>query len=472
MKEITPRVVTQAMSCLHFWYLECHGNPQRRRALPPRIGGVEEPAEASRRRLVEWLPDLAEPSWDGLNVAAAFGKTRELMTAGRSWIYRGVLKREGMWGQPDLLRRVEGRSALGAYSYAPLKLKDRPGPATKRDLFELRIHALLLEPILAKRPRRGWIYLGPGQMTEVDLTKPSPEFDTLLSDLERIRRGEIVTEGCRVRDCAACPWSGHCNALWRDAHHVGLLPGVRPGLVPVLRDAGYLTWKAIARSNPGRLASAAGLPPSKALDLWLHARAWERGRPVSRRAASFPKDRPVQFVSAEFEGRYGFLLGAVRSFEGERRCKQFLARSASAADEQAIWHAFLDYLARDPRARILVWAASDLERLRTLWERHGGNRKGWALLRKRAASLQEFVRAHVALPVSTYRFKEVAAALTSRKASWSDLPLGEAYARWRERGEGEALRQVLAAHRERLAAMKSIYFSLQVLQELGDGIAA
>ena len=46
------------------------------------------PDEAQRRRIVEWLPDLAEPAWDGLHPKDAFDKTYRLMKQGRAWIYK------------------------------------------------------------------------------------------------------------------------------------------------------------------------------------------------------------------------------------------------------------------------------------------------------------------------------------------------------------------------------------------------
>src|ERR1041384_2325565 len=372
MKEITPRMVASASRCLHLWYLECHGNPNRRTAAAPRMSGSENSEEVRRRRIVEWLPDLAEPVWDGLDPRTAFTHTLDLMKRGRAWIFKGVLAREGMWGQPDLLRKVEGRSTLGNFSYAPLLVRPRPETLTKRELLELRTHALLLGTIQGRRPDRAWAYLGPGEMVEVDLRAPAPEFDMLLSDMERIRRGEFSTEGARIADCDSCAWRDHCQGLWSDAGHVCLLPGVTPELVAPLRDAGFSTWTRIADAAPGDLVSKAGIPASQALDIWLHARARRRRAPVLRRRPKFIDDRPIHFVDANFIGERCFALGTVRFFQGQSRSRQFLARSTTEGNEADIWRALLEHQARDRESLLLPWSDADGRRLRLLWDRHGG----------------------------------------------------------------------------------------------------
>ena len=462
MKEITPRMVASASRCLHFWYLECHGNPERRRPEEPRLGGTEGPEDSRRRRIVEWLPDLAELVWEGLDPQAAFGKTLDLMKRGCPWIYKGVLLRKGMWGQPDLLRKVEGCSALGNHSYAPLIVKPDRGPMTKRDLFELRTHALLLEAVLGRKPRRGWAYLGPGEMVEIDLRTPLPEFELLLSDMERVRKGELVTGGCRLSDCDTCAWRAHCADLWEDSGHVCVLPGATPEVVAPLRDAGFPTWRRIAEVNPSRLVADAGIAPAQAMDLWLHARARRDGAPVARRRARFVEDRPVHFVGVEFSGEDCFLLGSLRFFQGQGRPKQFLVESATRRNEGLIWRAFLDYLARDQNAVIFPWAGSEARQLQLLWDRHGGCPALRKSLRTRAATLQRFVRAHFALPVNAYGLAEASALFRRRRLSTGSLR--EAFATWEETRDRDALKQVLDGHLEKLKAMRAVYFGLKASQ--------
>src|SRR5262245_41739713 len=183
--------IVAASGCLHRRYLDCHGDPESRRADP--VDDREE--DAFKRHCIAWLPDVREPAWDGGENGRL--DTLKLLAAGHAWIFRGVLKRDDLEGRPDLLQRVDGRSALGPFSYVPAKVKHRTGRPGTADLRELRLHALLLEPALGRLPTQGWVYGSDGSATELDLRTAWGSFTTLIDDLRRIGRGELLTEGYR-----------------------------------------------------------------------------------------------------------------------------------------------------------------------------------------------------------------------------------------------------------------------------------
>jgi uncharacterized protein len=451
MRIITPESVGAASRCLHAWYLECHGDPSRKHETVS-----ESASEEFRARAVRWIPDLAEPAWDGRDWEAGFRETHRLMREGRAWIGGGVLIGKGLRGQADLLRRVAGRSRLGIHSYVPVKLKEWPVRVEKRDVYELRTLGSLLQPVLGRPPRRGWIGLGPGRLVEIDLSSAGRGFELLLSDMRRIRNGEIATEGRRHAECARCPWSGHCGAVWRASRDVCLLPGVRPDVAHALREAGLPTWTAVAGSNPARVAATTGLAPAESVDLWLHGRARLRGKPILRRRIPEVGRRPIHFLAGEFRQGRCTLLGTLRLFEGRTQERLFVAGDSTPAAERAIWQALLDRLARDEHPVVFTWSDSEGDRLEALGERHRGDLSGWRRLTRGRMSLGRFVRSHVALPVSTYRLSEVAACFDhawtaeARPGAWPS-------------GDAEALRRIAASHGRRLEAMRKVYAGLQLL---------
>lgn len=459
---LTTEDVVAAAGCLHRWYLDCNGNRSARRPDP----GPDRSAESFKRHCVAWLADVREPAWDGGEEGRL--DTLNLLASGTAWIYRGVLVRDGMTGRPDLLQRVEGRSALGPFTYAPAKVNLRPGPPTTADLRELQFHALLLEPVLGRLPTQGWIYRPDGDATEIDLRTSWGSFTTLIDDLRRIGRGELMTEGYRCAGCRRCPWRDSCRKVWTQLSHVCLLPGMDLANVAAFRDRGFASWTAIASSSPERLSLRLGLSVDRARLLWLHAKAFESGDPVVVGPAPFPKDVPVHFYMPEFRNGRCFLHGALRAQGGEVRVRQFLA--SSPALEGAAWHAFLDDLARDRRALIFSWSDRVAPPLETLWKRHGGNPDGWRHLTRNRRSLHRFLREQVILPLSDYTLRDVASFFSFKWSRAADEPRPAFPFPW-ERDDSvpqlDASRALLDLNRERITAMKSVYFGLQRMQEFG-----
>jgi predicted RecB family nuclease len=157
---------------------------------------------------------------------------------------------------------------------------------------------------------------------------------------------------------------------------------------------------------------------------------------------------------------------------GETRTRQFLA--PSAAQEGAAWHAFLDDLARDEQALVFTWTGRIGKPLESLWKRHGGNRRGWTLLTRGRRSLHRFLREQVILPLSDYTLRDVASFFSYKWASRPEPPPPLLFPWERDSGFPEiaSSRAFLDANRDRIGAMKSVYYGLQMLQELGGAESA
>ncbi len=465
---ITENDLAAAEGCLHRWYLECHGNPAFRRPDPEPDPGDD----PFKRQCVAWLSDLREPAWNGRDVETGCRETLKLMERGHAWIYGGVLAGSDAVGRPDLLKRVDAPSSLGPFSYAPAKLKRTSCLLETSDLRALQLQALLLEPILGHLPAQGWLYRPDGLSVEIDLKESWPSFATTLQDLRRIARGEIMTEGYRCSGCRRCPWSDHCRKVWTQLSHVCLLPGMDRSLLGDFRDAGYASWRAVADSSTERIAQEVGVPLPRARLIWLHAKALRTGRPVVIQSAPFPGNIPIHFYAPEFRGGRCALHGDLRVFHGETRTRQFLA--PAPAQEGAAWQAFLDHLARDEQAIVFTWTSRISKPLDSLWKRHGGNPKGWRLLNRGRRSLHRFLREQVILPLSEYDLREVAAFFSYKWASRPDPPSPFLFPWERDNTFPEAAssRPFLDANRDRIGAMKSVYFGLQMVQDLGAAESA
>ena len=95
--------------------------------------------------------------------AAAAARTRDAMARGVDVVYQGRLEDDaGRWsGYPDFLLRVDGRSALGGWSYEVLdaKLARR---AKGEALLQLLLYSDLLARAQGSEPRRMRLALGGG----------------------------------------------------------------------------------------------------------------------------------------------------------------------------------------------------------------------------------------------------------------------------------------------------------------------
>jgi predicted RecB family nuclease len=237
--------------------------------------------------------------------------------------------------------------------------------------------------------------------------------------------------------------------------------------VGAFREGGYASWKAVAASTPDRLARQVGVALPQARLLWLHAKAFQSRRPVVIQPAPFPRDLPLHFYMPEFRNGRCYLHGDLRVERGEIRVRQFLA--SSTGQEGAAWQAFLDHLARDPRALVFSWTDRLRNPLGALWDRHGGNPRGWRHVSSGRRSLHRFLREQVILPLSDYGFREVASYFSvkwsTRRATAGVFP--SPWEREQAFPDVASTKTLLDANRERIEALKSIYFALQRMQEFG-----
>jgi predicted RecB family nuclease len=416
---------------------------------------IIERGKEHERECVATLKRLAEPDWDGKDLKIGFESTLALMKEGHPWIYQGVLRTDVGVGVPDLLERVQGTSRLGKHTYMPIDVKCHKEVNIK-DRYQLSAYAALLEPVLGYRPDAGGIWLNTGQIETVDLTRDAEKFEALLSDMERIRQGALKTKGYRRGECRTCPWIDYCFSLWEENQAVCLLYGVTSDTARRFTEAGFASWKHMAQSQPREIAERLDITQGRALAYHLHAQAWAEGSPQVVSPATFPSGIPIHFYDIETYGGCVYLHGNVRVLNGKTEEQQFLARSPS--EEKRAWHDYLNYLAQDDQAVIYCWADYERSFAQRLWDKYGGNTKGWHHLKQNLVDQCRFVKDHFALPVTTYSIKHVAPVFGF---NWSADDAGglnsEAwYKEWLETGDEKILNKLLQYNLDDVLAMEVI----------------
>jgi len=459
-KYISPTAIATASKCLHSWYLECFGDLSEIRK--PDVGtllifqrGIE-----YEKKCIGSLAEVADPCWDGKDLQAGFQSTVKLMREGRPWISGAILLNGLTLGFPDLLKREAGASSLGKHTYIPIEVKQHKA-VTDKDRYQLLGYANLLESVLGIRPDWGGVWLNTGEVEEVRLSHLFDKFEELLQDMNLVWRGGLVTEGLRCGECATCDWIDFCFDTWKEEESICLLYGVSGQTARKLTKSGFHSWRDVANSTPPDLASGLNTSVERARVLWLHARAYAKGKPKIITLPDFPGGVPIYFYDVETYGDTVYLHGTIRIFGKEREEKQFLAKDPS--QEKKAWHQFLNFLARDEKAIIYCWADYEKGLVNSLWKKYSGKREGWKHLEKNLFDQCKFVRDHFALPVHSYGIKTVAPLFGFSWAAEDASGLNSEawYQEWLETGKEGALKKILRYNLDDVLAMEIIDHKLR-----------
>jgi predicted RecB family nuclease len=395
----TPERLAHAEICRHSWYMECHGDPTVRSS---------EPLTSRAARTA--LDDYADAGFAGRNWQEALGRTQNLMKAGHRLIVRPALQNGSWRGGPDLLRKVQGPSRLGEFSYEPAHRLDQPAAET-RDATRLAASARLLEEALGRRPGRGWYWrsgrAGAEPLFEVvELDSHQERVESLIQEMEEFRREPPFTTPLRCQECDRCPWRADCQRRWLEEQSICLLHGVSDEVAQKVHGAGFWSIDDLLRAPVQEIGDRLGWRRDAAEVLSLRARARKEGTPQLLKPPSIATGRPTLYYRCGNADGTVYLHGVIRRFQGRSEEQTFIA--ASAADEREAWYEFLKFLAQDEEPLIYRWGRTDRSLLEALWDKYGGNPKGYYHLRHHLADQCAFVREHFALPTQSYGLQEVA----------------------------------------------------------------
>ncbi len=96
--------------------------------------------------------------------------TKQAMSDGYDFIWQASLTNEEMRGSADLLKKIQGSSPFGNWSYQPIECKLSSKTKTTF-LVQACAYCDLLSPLLKKRPKQFELYLGGGKFKEFETDK-------------------------------------------------------------------------------------------------------------------------------------------------------------------------------------------------------------------------------------------------------------------------------------------------------------
>ncbi len=192
-------------------------------------------------------------------------RTRALLEAGVPGVFQAVLFDGRQLAIPDLLRRVEGASALGPFHYEPGDVK--AGLAPRADhVLQVAYGGRLLAALQGLPPSHGFLVLGDRREERFPLGELQHVLTSAVAQVEAIVEGGGGAEGDGETfpflgpGCAGCRWRGTCIPQLVAGDDLSLVDGMTRTRHRVLRRHGVATVHALAALDPAAWR-AAGRPP-------------------------------------------------------------------------------------------------------------------------------------------------------------------------------------------------------------------
>lgn len=370
-------------------------------------------------------------------------KTMEAMRRGEQTIYQAVLV-HGHWvARPDLLERIEGKSALGNWYYVACDMK-RSSRIKDEYKFQGCFYAELLQKIQKTHPVMGYVIFPDARAEGYLLADTYAEYRLTLDGIERILEGyeepHFLTSGCKqspyfsecINDTKACDDLSLLNRVWRTE-------------TASLVAAGIGTVSSLAAAKPKDLARVTDLPKDRVALLYQQAVAMIEQRVIRLGAVDFPVTERALVLDVESDPLRDadYLFGVLEVTEKKQTYHSFIAKLPDA--EKQAWEKFVTFAQKYPEAPIYHYGAYERDVLRRCAALHGTDPMILAALEARLVDILVRLREKIIFPIPFYSLKDIAKYLgfswRSQDASGADSVLW--YEEWLETGNEELLKEIV-----------------------------
>jgi len=423
-------------------------------------------------------PQYASEAW-----WTGFQATIELMEAGASSIYRGVLTSDWRSGvtllaQPDLLVRVPGVSRFGNWAYMTQDI--RFGKRPKQDYqIVAAFNTFVLSQVQETWATSAEILLRGRRPHTVDLARRVPEmYECVEQCIATLRNHDEPELFLSRQKCSLCHWLQDCHRHATYTQHLSLLPGVTPNRYQQLQELKVNTIADIVALPFDRLRQVVGDETAYQLIRQACANLWQvaiphnfplnklqdfdsfnksltdpniQRLPLTISPGKFALDFPpveieLHFdIEAEPDLNVEFLLGVLEvnhSTKTEVFHKFFAEKPGQEAE---IWQQFVAFMLSRPHAPIYHFCDYEVKTIERLGQRYQ------TPIAQRRAMIQRCVDVHwwttktVILPVESYSLKAMARSLGFR---WRDAQANGAqcicwYNEWLKTGDRRYVNWIL-----------------------------
>ena len=277
---------------------------------------------------------------------------------------------EQLMGKPDLLLRVEGRSALGDWAYEVVEIKSSKN-IEARHILQTAFYNYLIGKIQRSMPQRFHIINRDNEMLSFEFSDYSSQLATALSEIAQIYDGKIKPE----LDAVDWPWKSYARKLAEAAHDILLIAGIGRSKRARLRKAGILTIEDLA-AVPESL-SVEGIGPERLTHFKLAATAKLSGRHILLSKPELPRAATEIFLDIEgtdemlIDGKViqvDYLVGTLVRSREQQFYKPFFARRFDQEGE--VFVSFLRFLAELRSPVIFHYGSYERVHLERLFEKY------------------------------------------------------------------------------------------------------
>ncbi len=331
-------------------------------------------------------------------IMEAFNETLSLMGKGEELIYQGVLIFNNFIGRPDLLRKVNGKSRLGAYYYTAEDIK--LGHHIKEEYkLQIAFYNFLLGKIQGRTPKKGAVILWNGSKEEFGID--GKRFEDVLADIKEIASGE-KKEPVFGAVCRECAWGNYCLDHLKKKEDISLVYRLNRNIKELLNAKNISTLSELADARTSKRIN--GIGSATLQKFRLQAKSLLENKPIRIAKTSLPKKKLEIFFDMEGDTvtDASYLFGLLAN--GTYNC--FLAKTAD--EEKKAWKEFIDFF-RDRDDFVLYhYGSYERQGLRKLRERYGCDEKTYRKITANMLDIYRAVLRSFILPVYSYSIKDVA----------------------------------------------------------------
>jgi predicted RecB family nuclease len=408
--------------------------------------------------------DFIEVPGEGFDLAERTALTLEVMRAGAEVIYQAALVVPPWLGYADFLKRVEGASNLGDWSYEALDTK-LPRRANPEHVIQLTTYSELIGVAQGRTPTEMHVQLGNNERVSLRVADFIHYHSIAQRRLERFANQppEVSTaEPCG--HCRSCRWSGRCDAGWEAADHLTLVANITRNQIRRLWEGGISTVRALTALPAG--SRVPGIQ-SETLDRLRHQATLQTakrdtnadyvetlpvvaGKGFARLPYSHAGDIFFDMEGAQFfeDGSLEYLFGFITVDNGEPRFTAYWAHDRQA--EKRAFEVAMDFivtrLEAHPDAFVYHYANYEEAALKRLAMVHGTREAQLddLLRRRKLVDLYKVVREGVRISEPAYSLKNVEVFFGGDRAGEVKTALDSmvAYDQWQQTGNQALLDQI------------------------------
>ena len=387
------------------------------------------------------------------------------LESGRKVIVDATLRADGLEAHCDILRRVNGNSALGRYSYEPDLIVGTYCP-TSPQVIDLAYRGYVLDQVQKCLPAMGTLVCAENRVKRVKLASIYKIIKAIVGTL-KIWISEPPKEPPPVvlnKHCPCCPFRAACHEKAEKEDHLSLLDRMTPQLMKKYHAKGIFTITSLSYLYKPRRSKKRRIVRHR---LELQALAIRTGKTYIEHLPELSRPQVELFVDIEGipDQQFQYLIGLLVCNGSESRYHTFWANTVP--EEEEAWKRFITQVQTFPSAPIYHYGDYERKAFKALAQKYGVGREE---VLARLANISQWVYGRVYFPVRSNSLKEIGRFLGAawRSSDASGLQSLVWRHRWEEKHEERHKKILLEYNEDDCRALRLLFDKLIMIKETGD----